>query len=46
MDTRGRLRNDSANENKEIEVVIKPFEFYFLKNFMILPLFALCITQT
>lgn len=33
MDTRGRLRNDSANENKEIEVVIKPFEFYFLKKF-------------
>ena len=29
MDTRGRLRNDSANENKEIEVVIKPLEFYF-----------------
>ena len=46
MDTRGRLRNDSANENKEIEVSSNPSNFIFKKKFMILPLFALCITQT
>lgn len=36
MDTRGRLRNASADENKEVDVVIKSMEFYLkMINFFI-----------